>query len=222
MSYFLALECSLPLAEVSLFKKTREALKLLAVSRWTHSAFKSSHSDRLPWEINRLFEKTGVRLEDLNAIAVGAGPGRFTGVRTAITTAKALAFGLKIPIYPVNSLKVLAEEFYGKTEILVVSLQAFKNQVYFGEFCSQKEQISVLKFEQWQKNVENLYQNFKQKIICISDLEEFYHLSPQLKKKILFKQPKLSTSYLVRIVLREKISAQNWLNLKACYLRSAF
>ena len=219
MSYFLSFDCSLPFAELSLLKYNDKSLKVLATSSWTHFAFNSTHSDRLLGEIRKLFETAGIPIHELNFIAVGAGPGRFTGVRTAITTAKALSFSLKVPVYPINSLKILAEEFYGKIEKLFVSLHAFKQQVYFGEFFSQKEQVSVLSFEQWQEKMENLKQD---KIICISDLEEFYHLESHLKKKILFKKPKLSAIHLVNIVLREKTPAKNWRNLKADYLRSSF
>ena len=214
MSYFLAWDCSLPLAEVSLLKKTGESLELLAKACWAHEAFKSTHSDRLILEINRLLQEAEICLSELNALAVGAGPGRFTGVRTAIATAKALSFSLEIPVYPVNSLKVLAEEFYG--EALFVSLQAFKNQIYFAEFYSQKEKISLLSFEQWREKIKNL----KKKIICISDVENFYHLEPHLKNHLLLKKPRMSAFNLVKIILREKTPAQNWSNLKACYLRA--
>ena len=222
MSYFLSFDCSLPSAEVSLLKQSEKSLQLLVNSRWTHKAFQSTHSDRLSLEIDRLLKKAKISLEDLNGIAVGVGPGRFTGVRTAVTTAKALSFSLKIPVYPVNSLKILAEEFYGKTTALFVSLYAFKNQIYFAEFYSQTEQVFVLSFEQWQEKMQSLSQTLRQeKIICVSDVERFYHLEPHLKQRFLFKKPKLSGFNLVKILLREKTQAQNWLSLKANYLRAA-
>lgn len=219
MSYFLAFDCSLPFAELCLLKNSGSSLKILAKRNWTHCAFKSTHSGRLAWEIESLFKESGVLLESLSFIAVGAGPGRFTGVRTAVTTAKALSFSLKIPVYPVNSLKILAEEFYGKTKALLVSIHAFKNQIYFAEFYSQKEQMFVLSFEQWQNKIKSLKQD---RLICVSDIEEFYYLEPHLRQKLLFKKPKLSAMNLVKIILREKIQAQNWSSLKACYLRSTF
>ena len=222
MSYFLAFDCSLPFAEVALLKQEDKHLKVLAKSSWTHVAFKSTHSDRLTWEIENLFKKSGVKLEELNFIAVGTGPGRFTGVRTALTTAKSLSFSLKIPVYPINSLKILAEEFYSQVENLFVSLQAFKKQVYFGDFSSEKAQISVLSFEEWQKIIELCCQKLKpEKMICISDLDEFYSLDSHLTKRIVFKKPKLSAVNLVKIILREKIQTQTWNSLKASYLRSA-
>ena len=219
MSYFLAFDCSLPQAEAVLLKYSKKSLKVLAKSSWTHWAFKFTHSDRLVHEIEKLFKKSEVLLKELNFIAVGSGPGRFTGVRTAVTSAKALAFSLKIPVYPVSSLKALAEEFYGKTKSLYVSLHAFKNQVYFGEFFSQEDQIFVLSFEQWRKKMEKLSQSQKKRI-CISDIQDYCPSDPQLTKSFLFKKPKLSAVNLVKIVLREKIQAQTGLSLKADYLRS--
>ncbi|MDE0091737.1 MAG: tRNA (adenosine(37)-N6)-threonylcarbamoyltransferase complex dimerization subunit type 1 TsaB [Oligoflexia bacterium] len=222
MPYFLALDCSMPLADVSLLKKSKESLELIANSHWTHKAFKSAHSDRLPLEIDKLLKKAGVHLRELNHLVVGVGPGRFTGVRTALTVAKALSFSLKIPVYPVNSLKLLAEEFYETTRTLFVAIHAFKNQVYFAEFYPQKENIFVLTFKQWQRRIENLSQTLKQKkIICVSDLDNFYHLESHLNRAVLFKKPKISSFNLAKIVLREEIQAQNWSELKACYLRSA-
>ena len=220
MSYYLAFDCSLPFAEVALLSCIDKELKILANSSWTHLPFQSTHSNKLVWEIKNLFKKSGVSMELLNFIVVGAGPGRFTGVRTAVTTAKTLSFSLKVPVYPLNSLKVLAEEFYGKTENLFVSLNAFKNQVYFGEFSSKKEQTFVLSFEHWQRQMEKLCQNLKQ-IICVSDLEEFYSLESHLKQKVLFKKAKLSAVNLVKIVLREKTKPLDWPDLKANYFRSA-
>ena len=222
MSYFLAWDCSQPLADVSLLEKKKNHLRLLANKSWTHSVFKSTHSDRLPVEIDTLLKSKGLHLRELKALAVGAGPGRFTGVRTAITIGKALSFSLKIPVYSVNSLKILSEEFYGKSKVRLVSLYAFKNQVYFAEFYSHTEKFSVLSFAQWQKKLENLLVSLGQeKLVCISDMEEFFSLKTHLRERIVFKKPKPSAFNLFKIVLREKLQAQNWSDLKACYLRSA-
>ena len=125
MSYFLAFDCSMPLAFVSVLKKSENSFKLLMTSEWIHTAFQSPHSDKLGLEIESLLKKTKIQLEDLKALAIGVGPGRFTGVRTALTTAKAFSFSLKIPVYPVSSLKILAEEFYKKNRSLFCSHSCF-------------------------------------------------------------------------------------------------
>ena len=222
MSYFLAFDCSMPLASVSLLKNYENSFKLLTASEWTHTAFKTTHSDKLVLEIEKLLKKTKIQLEELKGLAVGAGPGRFTGVRAALTTAKALSFSLKIPVYPVQSLKILAEEFYKKTALCFVAIYAFKNQVYFLELFSQTEKLAVLTFEQWKEKMESYILMFQpRQILCVSDLDKFYQLDPHLKTAILFKEPKVSAFNLAQIVLREKVQPRNWSELKAYYLRSA-
>lgn len=223
MSYFLALDCSMPSADIALLRQKGESLELLGNSSWIHKAFQSTHSDKLVSEIDRLLKKTKLNLKELKFLALGTGPGRFTGVRTAVTAVKTLSFCLDIPIYSVSSFKILAEEFYKPSKSIFVSLYAFKDQVYFGELFNQKENISVLTFEQWRKKMESLLEDSKKEsVLCISDLEDFYHLEPSFKKRVSFKKPKISGFNLAKVILRENIKAKKWVDLRACYLRSSF
>jgi tRNA threonylcarbamoyladenosine biosynthesis protein TsaB len=67
-----------------------------------------SHSDDLMALIDRALSDAGLRLADLDAVAVGAGPGSFTGLRIAMATAKGLCFASGAPLWIVSSLAALA------------------------------------------------------------------------------------------------------------------
>lgn len=66
-----------------------------------------NHSAYLVTAIDEALSSAGIRKNELDAIAVGVGPGSYTGIRIAVTTAKTLAWALKLPVYGVSSLEAL-------------------------------------------------------------------------------------------------------------------
>jgi tRNA threonylcarbamoyladenosine biosynthesis protein TsaB len=67
-----------------------------------------AHSAELLPTLAALLERAGSSWEEVNAIAVGVGPGTFTGLRIGVATARALAQALAVPLHPVSSLEALA------------------------------------------------------------------------------------------------------------------
>ncbi|MDE2368970.1 MAG: tRNA (adenosine(37)-N6)-threonylcarbamoyltransferase complex dimerization subunit type 1 TsaB [Burkholderiales bacterium] len=57
-----------------------------------------------------LLERAGTDWSGLSAIAFGVGPGAFTGLRTACSVAQGLGFGLGLPLLPIDSLLIVAED----------------------------------------------------------------------------------------------------------------
>ena len=68
------------------------------------------HGEQLAPLIEAVLADAGAVRQDLTAIAVGVGPGPFTGLRVGLVTARTLAFVLDIPVYGVCSLDVVALE----------------------------------------------------------------------------------------------------------------
>ena len=84
--------------------------------------------------IESLLDEAGVSRRDLDAVAVGRGPGAFTGVRLAISVAQGLALGLDIPVIPISSLAALAQDAPpGDASILAV-IDARMGEIYAGAF----------------------------------------------------------------------------------------
>ena len=93
---------------------------------------KKTHSQTLLPMIADMLEMAEVQPEDLDAIAVSAGPGSFTGLRIGASTAKGLAWTLGIPVIPVSSLMGLAANIAQEGAVVCPIMDARRNQVYYG------------------------------------------------------------------------------------------
>jgi tRNA threonylcarbamoyladenosine biosynthesis protein TsaB len=67
-------------------------------------------SERLIPVALELLAQRGLSPSSLDAIAFGQGPGAFTGLRTAVSVAQGMAFGIGCPVLPIDSLLIVAED----------------------------------------------------------------------------------------------------------------
>jgi len=75
------------------------------------SGFHENHSVVIFDQIDKMLSIAGLKLNDLNGIAVSLGPGSFTGVRVSVTIAKTLSFCLGLNIIGLGSLFIFAYPF---------------------------------------------------------------------------------------------------------------
>ena len=87
----------------------------------------------LPWARGRCWPRPGVARTQLDAIAVGRGPGAFTGVRLAIAIAQGIALALDLPVVPVSTLAALAMQAGGERRI--AAIDARMGEVYLAAFA---------------------------------------------------------------------------------------
>ena len=86
----------------------------------------------LPWA-EQLLAEAGIAKSQLDAIAIGRGPGAFTGVRLAIAIAQGMALALDRPIVPVSTLAALAMQSQG--EHILAAIDARMGEVYSAAFA---------------------------------------------------------------------------------------
>jgi len=132
MSWILAVETSTEWCSVALGRAAADGA-LECYSRHEHTGARSS-SRVLPAAAEVLAE-AGIKLADCAAIAFGAGPGSFTGLRTACGVAQGLAFGAELPVIPVNVLMACAESARGAMPMpadvsVLVALDARMDEAY--------------------------------------------------------------------------------------------
>ncbi len=95
------------------------------------------HAELILPMIESLLAEAGLRRRDLAGIAVGRGPGAFTGVRLAISIAQGLALGLDLTVVPVSSLAALALDApaqHGADGAILAVIDARMGEVYAGTF----------------------------------------------------------------------------------------
>lgn len=128
MSTILAIETSSELASCALLRGDA------VLSR--ESSGVRTHSQAILPLVQELLAEAGIALADCDAIAYGAGPGSFTGVRTACGIAQGLAYGASLPVVPVVTLDAMAlacQQQHGAQHILAV-LDARMGEVYWAQY----------------------------------------------------------------------------------------
>ena len=158
MSTVLAIDTSATPVSCALLREGR-----LLASHYSHTGL--THSQTLLPMIEQVLADAALTVDKLDALAVNAGPGSFTGVRIGVATVKGLAFAHKIPCVSVSTLACMAEGFAGMPGEAVIAcvMDARCRQVYAALFklkggqierLTPDEAISVDELQNRLKNVE--------------------------------------------------------------------
>ncbi|MCI9072941.1 MAG: tRNA (adenosine(37)-N6)-threonylcarbamoyltransferase complex dimerization subunit type 1 TsaB [Lachnospiraceae bacterium] len=93
---------------------------------------KKTHSQTLLPMLEQIRGMIGLELDSVDAIAIAAGPGSFTGLRIGSATAKGLGLALGKPLVEVPTLEGLAYNLWGTDKLVCPMMDARRNQVYTG------------------------------------------------------------------------------------------
>jgi tRNA threonylcarbamoyladenosine biosynthesis protein TsaB len=138
---FLSLDTSTLTLSLALLER-RSGLALEVVGEVTEGPPRKQ-SEMLPGVIRELLARCAVRWRDLEGMAIGLGPGSFTGLRIGLATLKALAYSEKLPLVGVSSLAAVALEGpEGRT--LRPCAVARLNELYVGHYRREGKKVIAL------------------------------------------------------------------------------
>jgi tRNA threonylcarbamoyladenosine biosynthesis protein TsaB len=106
------------------------------------ASVRASHGETLLPHVERALGLAGVGLPELDLLAVGIGPGSFTGVRIGVATAEGLALAERKPLVGVSSLRVLARGLGHGEGLAVPVLDAYKGEVYCAAYAHEREDFA--------------------------------------------------------------------------------
>ena len=98
------------------------------------------HSSELMPAVARLLDDAGAEWGDLTAVAVGVGPGTFTGLRIGAATARAIAHARGLALHPVSSLAALAAGIEDERALAVID--ARRGEVYAALYEGGREAVA--------------------------------------------------------------------------------
>lgn len=101
-----------------------------------------THSQTLLSMAENLLSSCGYTPQQVQAVAVAAGPGSFTGIRIGVAAAKGFAWGLEIPCCGVSTLEAMAENFGLFDGYIVPVMDARRSQVYNAIFRAEQGKLS--------------------------------------------------------------------------------
>lgn len=160
MTYILNLETSTKNCSVSLAKNG----VVVASREIAEQGF--SHAEKLHVFIEEVVAEATITLKDLHAIAVGKGPGSYTGLRIGVSTAKGLSYALDIPLIAVDTLLVLAKQLEITDGLLVPMLDARRMEVYSAIYDGDYNNVRVIQAEVID---ENSFSDYNQKLYFLGD-----------------------------------------------------
>ncbi len=125
--------------------------------------------------VKRALTECALLGEKLSLVSVADGPGSFTGLRIGITTAKTLAYALRLPIVGVDSVASVAVAAFcavpggDSVHSLRVALDAYRGQAFVGEFCRDELIPEIPKLsQQWSQHPSSV------RVVDGKELEDFF------------------------------------------------
>ncbi|MCX6334768.1 MAG: tRNA (adenosine(37)-N6)-threonylcarbamoyltransferase complex dimerization subunit type 1 TsaB [Bacteroidia bacterium] len=115
-----------------------------------------SHASLLTVFIDNILKKTGIKADELEAVAVSKGPGSYTGLRIGVSTAKGIAYASSVPLIGIDTtlsmflgFSEIAQDKYGisQTDLFCPALDARRMEIYYSVYDAKGNTVISIRAE---------------------------------------------------------------------------
>ena len=130
-----------------------------------------THSQTLMPMVDELLNNTGLSVNDIDAVAVNAGPGSFTGVRIGVAAVKGIAFPKNLPCVSVSTLESMAYNMLGNDCVVCSVMDARCSQVYNALFRVKGCTVTRMTDDRALSltDLKNELRNINEKVVLVGD-----------------------------------------------------
>ncbi|MBK8443767.1 MAG: tRNA (adenosine(37)-N6)-threonylcarbamoyltransferase complex dimerization subunit type 1 TsaB [Sphingobacteriales bacterium] len=191
-----------------------------------------SHTEQLTMMINSVIKESKVEMKDIQAVAINAGPGSYTGLRIGTSTAKGLCFALNIPLIALNTLQIAAKAYTiehggGETittnSYLVPLLEARRDEVFMAVYTPDMEEKQAPCVRSLHQLSLNTHTDLQKPLIVLGNAAQTYQqLQPSTTDTIYYTQPLHHTAEALAILAEKAYWQQNFqsiLHFSPIYLK---
>ncbi|MBO4905342.1 MAG: tRNA (adenosine(37)-N6)-threonylcarbamoyltransferase complex dimerization subunit type 1 TsaB [Lachnospiraceae bacterium] len=171
---------------------------------------KKTHSQTLLPMLAEISGMTQLDLDTVDAIAIAAGPGSFTGLRIGSATAKGLGLAMDKPIIEVPTVDALAMNMWGVTDVICPIMDARRSQVYTGLYEYNEGNELVILHDQYAEDIAVVVEEINgigRPVVFLGDGVPVYRetIEKSIKVPVRFAPPHMS---------RQRAGALAWLAVK--------
>jgi tRNA threonylcarbamoyladenosine biosynthesis protein TsaB len=172
-----------------------------------------SHAELLHVYIQEVLAQAKIKTSDLVAVAVGQGPGSYTGLRIGVSAAKGLCFAADIPLIFISSLQNLASQIEIKNGFVIPMIDARRMEVYSTIF---DEKLNIFRKTEAQILDQNSFENIDNQIYIVGDCQEKVKIVLTDSKFIFHENIKYPTATAMSKISHQKFQTKEFEDLAYC------
>ena len=153
---------------------------------------KYRHSELLTSTIKDILTENNISAKELSAVAVGIGPGSFTGLRIGFSVAKGLCYPHKINLIGISSLKILANSIKNDTEDIIPMINDKGNFYYLSTFENGLNEVGAPLLDQVDSDFIN--KNIRENsTIVVNNEESFKYINSIINDQVKLQYKSISS-----------------------------